>query len=67
MGFGTAVGVPTAATINNYDNGKVRIKTIPEWCTIECEKIVEENCTRIQNVLKNAITGENISFLYMRS
>ena len=21
-GFGTAVGVPTAATINNYDNGK---------------------------------------------
>ena len=58
MGFGTAVGVPTAATINNYEN-----KTIPEWCNIKCEKTVEEIAPGFK-CIKNAITGEILAFIH---
>lgn len=61
-GFGTAVGVPTAATINNYDNGKWG-KTIPEWYNIKCEKTVEEIAPGFK-CIKNAITGEILAFIH---
>lgn len=38
-------------------------KTIPEWCTIECEKIVEE-LHPDSNVLRTAITGEILAFIH---
>ena len=38
-------------------------KTIPEWCTIECEKIVEEIAPGFKCV-KDAITGEILAFIY---
>ena len=34
-------------------------KTIPEWCTIECEKIVEEIAPGFK-CIKNAITAFGI-------
>jgi hypothetical protein len=38
-------------------------KTIPEWCTIECEKIVEEIAPGFK-CIKNAITGEILAFIH---
>ena len=38
-------------------------KTIPEWCTIECEKIVEEIAPGFKYI-KNAITGEILAFIH---
>lgn len=38
-------------------------KTIPEWYTIECEKIVEEIVPGFKCV-KNAETGEVVAFIH---
>ncbi len=38
-------------------------KIIPEWCTIECEKIVEEIAPGFK-CIKNAITGEILAFIH---
>ena len=38
-------------------------KTIPEWCPIECEKIVEEIAPGFKYI-KNAITGEILAFIH---
>ena len=38
-------------------------KTIREWCTIECEKIVEEIAPGFK-CSKNAITGEIVAFIH---
>ena len=38
-------------------------KIIPEWCTIECEKIVEEIAPGFKCV-KDAITGEILAFIH---
>lgn len=38
-------------------------KTIPEWCNIKCEKIVEEIPPGFKCV-KDAITGEILAFIH---
>ena len=38
-------------------------ETIPEWCNIKCEKIVEEIAPGFKCV-KNAITGEVLAFIH---
>ena len=38
-------------------------ETIPEWCNIKCEKIVEEIEPGFKCV-KNAITGEVLAFIH---
>lgn len=38
-------------------------ETIPEWCNIKCEKIVEEVAPGFKCV-KNAITGEVLAFIH---
>lgn len=38
-------------------------RTVPEWCHIKCEKIVEEIVPGFKCV-KNAETGEVVSFIH---